>query len=346
MIGVLISGAVAIVMALVLTPLVIRWFQGRGVGQVVRQGDEYPLHEAKAGTPTMGGVAFVTAAVIGFLAGHLADISLSPSGILMLVVFIGMAVVGYFDDSIKLRHRRSLGLSKTAKFLGQAGIAGAVAWAGPAWAGWPLEIALAGDLALAVPWWLYAVWVFVVISGFSNAVNLTDGLDGLAAGSSALVFGAYTIVGFWMFRNASSYPAVEAQTSLDVAVMATAGLAACAGFLWFNALPAKVYMGDTGSLALGGLLATMSLATGTHLLLGILGGLFVIEVLSVILQVFTHRLFDRRVLRMAPIHHHFEVLGWAESTVVIRFWIIAGLGVSLGLGGFYAEWIGRVGVGP
>jgi phospho-N-acetylmuramoyl-pentapeptide-transferase len=346
MIGILISGAVAVVMSLVMTPLVIRWFHNRGVGQVVRQGQEYPLHQAKAGTPTMGGVAFVTAAVIGFLAGHLADIDLSPSGILMLFVFIGMAVVGYLDDMIKLRHRRSLGLSKTAKFLGQAGIAALVAWAGPAWAGWPLELALVGDLAVAIPWWLYAVLVFLIIAGFSNAVNLTDGLDGLAAGSSALVFGAYTIVGFWMFRNPTSYPGVEAQTSLDVAVMAAAGMAACAGFLWFNAPPAKVYMGDTGSLALGGLFAAMSLATGTHLLLGLLGGLFVMEVLSVILQVFTYRVLDRRILRMAPVHHHFEVVGWAEATVVVRFWIIAGLGVTLGLVTFYAEWIGRVGVGP
>lgn len=346
MIGVLISGAVAIVMVLILTPLVIRWSYNRGVGQIVREGPNDPQHQAKAGTPTMGGVAFVSAAVIGFIAGHLADIDLSPSGILMLAVFIGMGTIGYLDDRIKLRHRRSLGLSKSAKFFGQAAVAGLIAWAGPTWAGWPLEIALVGDLVVAIPWWAYGLWVFMMISGFSNAVNLTDGLDGLAAGSSALVFGAYTIIGFWMFRNPTSYMDVASATSLDVAVMATAGLAACAGFLWFNAPPAKLYMGDTGSLALGGLMAAMALATGTHLLLAVIGGLFVVEVVSVVLQVFSYRVFHRRIFRMAPIHHHFEVLGWAESTVVVRFWIIAGLGVTTGLGLFYAEWIGRVGVGP
>jgi len=345
-IGVLISGTVAVMMALVLTPLVIRWFRTRGVGQIVRVGPNDPQHQAKAGTPTMGGVAFVSAGVVGFLAGHLADIDLSPSGVLMVVVFVGMAAVGYADDSIKLRHRRSLGLNKTAKFLGQAAVAILVAWAGPAWAGWPLEISVVGDVAIGVPWWVYGVWVFLMISGFSNAVNLTDGLDGLAAGSSALVYGAYTIVGFWMFRNPASYLDVPSDTALDVAVMAAAALAACIGFLWFNAPPAKVYMGDTGSLALGGLMAALALATGTGLLLVVLGGLFVIEVASVILQVFSYRVFGRRIFRMAPIHHHFEVEGWAESTVVVRFWIIAGLGVMAGLGILYTEWIGRVGVGP
>lgn len=346
MIGVLIAGSVSVVVALVTTPLVIRWFRQRGVGQYVRVGANDPQHQSKLGTPTMGGIAFVAAAVVGFVAGHLADIDFSPSGVLMLFVFLGMAVVGWLDDVIKVRERRSLGLGKTEKFLAQAAIAGVVAWAGPTWAGWSKELALVGDLSIGLPWWAWVVWVFLMLSGFSNAVNLTDGLDGLAAGSTALVFGAYTIIGFWMFRNAASYPHVTADTALDVAVIAAAGLAACAGFLWFNAPPAGIYMGDTGSLALGGLLAAMSLATGTHLLLVVIGGLYVIEVASVILQVFSYRVFKTRIFRIAPVHHHFEVLGWAESTVVVRFWIIAGLGVTLGLGMFYAEWYSRVGVGP
>ena len=257
-----------------------------------------------------------------------------------------MAAVGFVDDFIKVRMRRSLGLSKTAKFVGQASIAAIFAYVGPTFAGVPQAISLVGDLSFDVPGWVFAVWVFLLLSGFSNAVNLTDGLDGLAAGSSTLVFGAYTLMGFWMFRNPADYAALGSPEALEVSVIASAALAACAGFLWFNAPPARIYMGDTGSLALGGLLAAMAMVTGTQLLLVLLGGLYVLETLSVIAQVIAFRVFKTRVLRMAPIHHHFELLGWAETTVVVRFWIIAGLGVTLGLGVFYAEWIERVGVLP
>lgn len=347
MIAVLISGAVAMVLSLVATPLVIRWFSRRGMGQSVRVDNEFnPPHEAKEGTPTMGGVGFVGAAVIAFVLGHLTDARLSRAGVLMLLVFLGMAAVGFADDFIKVRMRRSLGLSKTAKFTGQAVIAMLFTLLGPGWAGVPQQISLVGALALDVPLWVFGIWVFLMLAGFSNAVNLTDGLDGLAAGSAALVFGGFTLIGFWMFRNSSSYTMVDNAAALDVAIMSAAGLAACAGFLWFNAPPAKVFMGDVGSLALGGLFAAMSLVTGTQLLLVVLGGLYVLETLSVVAQVIAYRVFGRRVLRMAPIHHHFELLGWAETTVVVRFWIVAGLGITAGLGIFYAEWISRVGITP
>lgn len=171
MIGVLISGAVSVVVVLVTTPLLMRWFRQRGVGQYVRDGANDPQHQEKVGTPTMGGMAFVAAGVVGFVAGHLADINFSPSGVLMLFVFLGMATVGWFDDVIKLRRRRSLGLGKTEKFLAQAAIAGIVAWAGPTWAGWPREISLVGEMAVGVPWWLWVGWVFLLISGFSNEVG-------------------------------------------------------------------------------------------------------------------------------------------------------------------------------
>jgi phospho-N-acetylmuramoyl-pentapeptide-transferase len=174
-------------------------------------------------------------------------------------------------------------------------------------------------------------------------VNLTDGLDGLLAGAAALVFGAYALIAFWQFRNASDY-AIAGAAALDVAIIAAAVTAAAAGFLWHNAPPARIFMGDTGSLALGGTLAAMSVVTGTQLLLVVLGGLFVLETISVIVQVAVFRTTGRRVFRMAPFHHHFELLGWQETTVIVRFWIIAGLGVALGLGVFYAEYLARVGI--
>lgn len=345
MISVLISGALAMIIALMGTPLVISYFRERGLEQSIRD-DVQVDHTAKMGTPTMGGTAIVVASTVGFLVAHVTELRFTPAGGLILFTFVGMAAVGFVDDFIKVRMRRSLGLSKTAKFVGQASIAAIFAYVGPTFAGVPQAISLVGDLSFDVPGWVFAVWVFLLLSGFSNAVNLTDGLDGLAAGSSTLVFGAYTLMGFWMFRNPADYAALGSPEALEVSVIASAALAACAGFLWFNAPPARIYMGDTGSLALGGLLAAMAMVTGTQLLLVLLGGLYVLETLSVIAQVIAFRVFKTRVLRMAPIHHHFELLGWAETTVVVRFWIIAGLGVTLGLGVFYAEWIERVGVLP
>ena len=348
MIAVLIGAALAMVIALAGTPLVIAYFRGHGLSQSIRDDVAVDHNETKAGTPTMGGTAIVLAAVIGFTVAHVTELRFTPAGGLIVFVFIGMAAVGFVDDYIKVRMRRSLGLSKTAKFLGQATVAGVFAWVGPTYAGVPRNVSVVGELNLVtgLPLWAYAIWVFLILAGFSNAVNLTDGLDGLAAGSSTLVLGAYTLIGFWMSRNSVDYGFVGQQESLDVAVVASAALAACAGFLWFNAPPARIYMGDTGSLALGGLLAAIAMVTNTQLLLVVLGGLYVLETGSVMAQVVAFRAFGQRVLRMAPIHHHFELLGWAETTVVVRFWIIAGLGVTVGLGLFYAEWLGRVGVTP
>ena len=347
MIAVLIGGALAMIIALAGTPLVIAYFRDHGLSQSIRD-DVQVDHGAKAGTPTMGGTAIVVAAVVGFIAAHVTEVKFTRAGWLIVFVFVGMAAVGFLDDYIKVRMRRSLGLNKTAKFGGQAIVAVVFAWVGPTYAGVPRNISLVGDLNVVtdLPFWAFAIWVFLLLSGFSNAVNLTDGLDGLAAGSSTMVLGGYTLIGFWMFRNPTSYSSVGWQESLDVAVLAAAALAACAGFLWFNAPPARIYMGDTGSLALGGLLAGISMVTNTQLLLVVIGGLFVLETTSVLAQVVAFRAFGQRVLRMAPIHHHFELMGWAETTVVVRFWIVAGMGVTVGLGLFYAEWIGRVGVSP
>lgn len=344
MIAVLIGAAVALLLALVGTPLVIGYFRQRGFGQPIR--DEGPeSHRSKAGTPTMGGTAIVLAAVIGYGVAHLGSTQVTPAGLLVLFTFVGMAVVGFADDLIKLRMRRNLGLNKTTKFTGQALIAVLFAWLGPEIAGLPRNISVVGDIAFEVSTPVFMLWVFLLLTGASNAVNLTDGLDGLAAGSAALTFGAYSLIGFWQFRNFADYP-LEIGAALDVAIIAAAVTAACAGFLWHNAPPARIFMGDTGSLALGGLLAGVSIATNTQVLLVLLGGLFVVETLSVIVQVAVFRTTGKRVFRMAPLHHHFELLGWQETTIIVRFWIVAGLGLSLGLGLFYAEWISRVGPLP
>lgn len=345
MISILIGAVVAMMVALVGTPLVIAYFRARGLSQSIRD-DVQVDHAAKKGTPTMGGTAIVGATAVGFVVAHVTELRFTPAGLLVLFSFLGMAAIGFIDDYIKVRMRRSLGLGKTAKFVGQATIAAVFGFVGPAVAGIPTSISIVGELSIDIPGWLFAIWVFLLLSGFSNAVNLTDGLDGLAAGSSSLVMGAYVLIGFWMFRNPTSYPSVGSAESLEMAVIAGACMAACAGFLWFNAPPARIIMGDTGSLALGGLLASMAIVTNTQLLLVLLGGLFVMETMSVIAQIIAFRVFKTRVLRMAPIHHHFELLGWAETTVVVRFWIIAGMTTSVGLGIFYAEWIERVGVSP
>jgi len=340
MIAILFAATVALLLALIGTPLVITFFQRRGFGQPIRE--EGPSsHRTKAGTPTMGGAAIVIATLAGYLVAQAIRPRWTATGILLLATFVAMAAVGFADDLIKLRLRRSLGLTKTTKFVGQALIAVAFAWSGPAWAGVSRSISVVGAIEFPVSQTVFTVWMFLLLVGASNAVNLTDGLDGLAAGSSALVFGAYTLIAFWQFRTAAEYP-IGAIAALDVAVVVAAVTAASAGFLWHNAPPARIFMGDTGSLALGGLLAAVAVMTGTQLLLAVLGALFVIETLSVVVQVAVFRTTGRRVFRMAPFHHHFELLGWQEATVIVRFWILAGMGVALGLGLFYAEYLYRV----
>jgi phospho-N-acetylmuramoyl-pentapeptide-transferase len=340
-IALLVAGAVALVASLLGTPVVIRYFRRRGFGQPIRE--EGPVsHQSKAGTPTMGGTAIVLAAVLGYGVAHLLGATFTTTGVLVVATFVGMAAVGFADDLIKLRMRRNLGLNKTTKFTGQAVIAGVFAWLGPAIADIPRNVSVVGELAVELPAWAFFIWVFLLLTGASNAVNLTDGLDGLAAGSAGLVFGGFTLILFWQFRNSGDYP-LGVNEALDLAIVVAAVAAACAGFLWHNAPPARIFMGDTGSLALGGLLAAVAIATHTQVLLVLLGGLFVLETLSVILQVAVFRATGRRVFRMAPLHHHFELIGWQETTIIVRFWIIAAIGIVLGLGVFYAEWIGRVG---
>jgi phospho-N-acetylmuramoyl-pentapeptide-transferase len=351
-IGILVAAAIALIVSIMFTPYLVRVFSRQGFGQEIRE--EGPQgHQSKRGTPTMGGVAILVAMVVGYVVAHLFNTSESPtaSGVLVLFLTVGLGLVGFLDDFIKIRKQRNLGLNKTAKLVGQLVVAISFAvlavnfadknGLSPA----SVRLSFVRDLDIISFGTIgFVVFCYLLVSGWSNAVNFTDGLDGLAGGSSAMVFGTYVVVTFWQFRYncglASPQPGCYyVRDPLDLAVVAAAAMGACIGFLWWNAAPAKIFMGDTGSLALGGLVAGLSIMTRTELLMVIIGGLFVVEMLSVVLQIAVFRTTRRRLFRMAPFHHHFELAGWAETTVIIRFWLLAGICAMFGLGLFYSEWL-------
>ena len=341
MINLLVSAAVALVLVLFGTPLAIRFLRARGVGQEIRE--ELPeTHQVKRGKPTMGGLVIVGGALIGYLVAHApGGEAFEGEGLLAMAAIVLLGFLGFLDDFIKVRHRRSLGLNKRAKFFGQVviGLGAAVLLVQVLDHPTRLSFVAPSRVNLQI---LFYVFALLLISFFSNGVNFADGLDGLAAGSSALVYGSYVIVAFWKFTHPEIYPN---EGALDVAIVAAGMMGACAGFLWWNAAPASIVMGDTGALALGGGLGVLALLTDTQLLLVVLGGLYVAETLSVMLQIFTFRVLGgRRIFLMAPFHHHFEMLGWPESTIIVRFWIVSGLFVALGLGLFYADFLTRGGV--
>jgi phospho-N-acetylmuramoyl-pentapeptide-transferase len=338
----LMAGGVSLFVAIAGTPLLIRWLRSRGIGQQIRE-DGPEGHHSKAGTPTMGGLAIIAAGVIGYLTAHVVA-TFTTRGLVAMLAVAGAALIGFEDDWIKVTRQRSLGLNKRAKAAGQLLVALAFAIACVTWLKVDTHLSFTRFNSLGIDlgkagWVIVALLVFV---GFSNAVNLTDGLDGLAAGSSAFSFAAFTVIGFEQLRHFNIY---RNPASLDEAVMAASMIGACAGFLWWNAAPARIFMGDTGSLGIGAAIASLALLENVDLLLPVIGGLFVIETLSVIAQVASFRLFHRRIFRMAPIHHHFELLGWPETTVIVRFWILAAMSTALGLGAFYADFIGKGGSG-
>jgi len=324
--SILIAAAIALLVSIMLTPYLIKVFSRQGFGQEIRE--EGPQsHKTKRGTPTMGGVAILIAMWAGYLGAHAVNAmsdsaqgqTPSASGLLVLMLTSSLGLVGFLDDFIKIRKQRNLGLNKTAKLVGQfvATIVFAILvmqfanreGIKPA----SVNLSFVRDISVVSFGVVgFVVFCYAAISAWSNAVNLTDGLDGLAGGSSAMVFGTYVVISF-------------------------------IGFLWWNAAPAKIFMGDTGSLALGGLVAGLSIATRTELLMVVIGGLFVVEALSVVLQVAVFRTSRRRLFRMAPFHHHFELAGWAETTVIIRFWLLGGICCMLGLGLFYSDWLTAVG---
>jgi len=348
---ILLSGAISMVIALFGTRPTITVLRKRKLGQQIRS-DGPAAHAGKSGTPTMGGIVIIIASLVGYTAGHwLTHDPTSASGELVLFLMTGLGMVGFADDFIKLFMRRSLGLRSGAKLAGQA-VVGAIfailALHFPD--GYDLTPASAhlsflSDFGAPIGAVLFVIWVIVMVTGTSNGVNLTDGLDGLASGAAILVLAAYVIIGNWQLRNdctnALAPNCYDVRDPLDAAVVAAVVMGACFGFLWWNAPPAKIFMGDTGSLALGGALAGLAIVTRTELLLLLLGGLFVIITLSVVIQVGSFKLTHKRVFRMAPLQHHFELAGWAETTIVVRFWLIAGMFVALGLGIFYVGWFPR-----
>jgi phospho-N-acetylmuramoyl-pentapeptide-transferase len=337
-IAMLLAGTVSLVVALLATPFLIAWLRTHGIGQPIR--DDGPAgHSVKAGTPTMGGITIVVAALVGYVVSHVRENTIfTRGGIFTVLLIVGAGAVGLADDWIKVTRARNLGLTKRAKIGGLLVVAVAFAWASLEWANVPTTLSFTRHdsigLDLGTVGW--GVWAVLLVLGTTNAVNLTDGLDGLAAGSASFGFSAYVVIGFWAFRNFGVYSVPQA---LDLALVAAAMVGGCTGFLWWNAAPARIFMGDTGSLAIGAGLAGLALVTNTHLLLPVIGGLFVIETLSVMVQVASFRLFHRRVFKMAPVHHHFELTGWPETTVIIRFWIMAGLLTALALGVFYADFL-------
>jgi phospho-N-acetylmuramoyl-pentapeptide-transferase len=350
----LVLGAAAIGLAVTLlgTPVAIRLFRTWGWGQRIREDGPH-THMEKMGTPTMGGIVILVALVVGYVVTRLVFGGFTPAGWSLIVAALGFGVVGFLDDFIKVHRRRSLGLSMSAKFIGTALVSllfavAVVHFASSTGTSTELSFIRETGIKLGIVFYL---WAFIVLTASSHAVNLTDGLDGLASGSSIFVLSAYVFIAFWQFRHtcvpaplAACYP-VDQEAMLDAAVVAAAAMGAVAGFLWWNAAPARIFMGDTGSLALGGLFGALAMTTNTQLLLVIMGGLFVIETMSVILQVISFRGFKRRIFRMSPIHHHFELAGWPEFTVIVRFWIVAGLCVAVGLGLYYADFIARGGSG-
>jgi phospho-N-acetylmuramoyl-pentapeptide-transferase len=346
---ILLSSAISMIVALLGTKPVIAVLRERKLGSQVRTGEHAPAHEAKSGTPIMGGIVIIIASLIGYVLGHLfTGDPMTISGILVLFLMTGLGFVGFVDDFMKLFMRRSLGLRSGAKLLGQAIVAVIFAVLAihfpdsydltPA----SEHLSFNADFGVSLGVVLFVVWVLVIVTATSNGVNITDGLDGLATGASILVLGAYVLIGNWQWRNDCTTNLVsncyQVRDPLDAAVVAAVVMGACFGFLWWNAPPAQIWMGDTGSLALGGTLAGLAIVTRTDLLLLILCGLFVIVTMSVVIQVASYKTRRKRVFKMAPLHHHFEMVGWAESTIVVRFWLIAAMFVALGLGIFYIGW--------
>jgi phospho-N-acetylmuramoyl-pentapeptide-transferase len=346
MISILIAGMVGLAVSLFLTPVAVKNFKAWGWGQTIRE--EGPkAHYEKSGTPTMGGLVILAGTILGFALGHIGREGLVPfrdSGIVALGATIAFGILGFIDDFIKVRKARNLGLRSRAKFIGQAIIAIVLTYLVTEVVKVGTDVSFFRSTAIDLGIFFY-IWVFILVSGSSNGVNLTDGLDGLAVGASAQVLGAFVVIAFWQFRHPGFYDIGKTGSDpFDLAILAAAMFGACVGFLWWNTAPAKIFMGDTGSLMLGGAMATFAILLNTQLLLLLLGGIFAVETLSVMMQVLFYKTLKRRVFLMAPLHHHFEVGGWPEITVMVRFWILSGLSVSFGLGLFYADFLGKGGL--
>lgn len=356
--AVIFAGGVGVLLSMLLTPLLIRYLTKKQFGQFIRQ-DGPASHHTKRGTPTMGGIVIILAALVAWLSGNF-FVGRAPSASSLLVVFlmVGLGLVGFLDDGIKISKERSLGLKARWKILGQGVVGitfGVLALQFPDANGLTpgstaitflrdtyVDLAIWGPTVALV---LFVIWSNFLITAWSNAVNLTDGLDGLASGAAVIFFGAYVLISTWQINQKcgiapSAAKCYDVRDPWDLAILAAAIAGASLGFLWWNTSPAKIFMGDTGSLALGGAIAGITILSRTELLGVIVGGLFVVVVASSVLQIGWFKISGgKRLFKMAPLHHHFELMGWGEVTIVTRFWIIAGMFSALGVGLFYAEWV-------
>ncbi|MEV0648392.1 phospho-N-acetylmuramoyl-pentapeptide-transferase [Phytomonospora sp. NPDC050363] len=354
--SVIVGALTAFVISLFLTPLLIRFLR-RKASQPMRELG-IAAHQVKQGTPTMGGIGFIAATVLAYGIGHVALLPLEGrphlptiTGLVLLGLLVSGGFVGWLDDYLKVSKKNTGGLAGRWKLLGQLIIGigfGTIALYFPS----PEGFTVGSEFLSVVRQidWLHigkiaSVLVFAaLILGASNAVNLTDGLDGLAGGSVAIAFLAYLAIAYWQYRHwcaeapklDSCYPVRD---PLEVALVAGAVVGALVGFLWWNTSPAKIIMGDVGSLGLGCLMAGMSVATHTIALLPVIGALFVLITMSRIIQYVSWKTTGKRVFRMAPLHHHFEMAGWSEATIVIRFWLLAGVSAALGMGLFFADFL-------
>lgn len=347
---ILIAGALALFFSLFGTPALIKALARRGYGQFIRD-DGPSTHHTKRGTPTMGGIIIIFATIAAYLLAHLiTQKAVTVSAILIMGLVLGLGFVGFLDDYLKVSRQNSRGISGKQKIFGQVFFASGFGYLGlqfPDSDGLtPISqnLSTVRDTGISLGVVLVIIWIAFMVTATSNGVNLTDGLDGLATGASVMTFLAFVLIGVWEFGQSCAVNAspncYNVRDPLDLAVLAAAFAGSCTGFLWWNASPAKIFMGDTGSLALGGALAGLAASLRVELLLIPLGGLFVIITLSVALQVIFFRVTGgKRLFKMAPLQHHFELMGWGEVTIVLRFWIIAGLCVALGLGLFYTDWV-------
>ena len=356
---IMVAGIVGFVVSIFLTPMLIIYFRRHGYGQEIRlEGPQ--SHMSKRGTPNMGGLAILAAVWLGYIvAGLIGQFTVggggfTASGLLILGLATALAVVGMIDDGLKVFKRQNKGLGILSKTVGQ--VLAALAFGilvlqfrnadglTPA----SRSLSYVRDfVAVTFPVVVFLVFIVILVYGWSNAVNFTDGLDGLAAGSMAMVMGTYVVFSFWQFRYSCFSTAegvnlsgcYQVRDPLDIAVVCSAALGACLGFLWWNAAPAKIFMGDTGSMFLGGIVAGVSVVSRTELLMVVVGAVFVIEFVSVLIQVAAFRTTGRRPFRMTPIHHHLENGGWAETTVTIRFWLLVAISCGLAIALFYGDWL-------
>ena len=376
--SVIVAAFVAFIISIFGTPLAIKAFTRLRADQPIRD-DGPQTHLGKKGTPTMGGVVFILATVIAYAVGHLTlttlpDAQMKPTGptstaVVLLGLFVGTGLLGFLDDYLKVAKRNSLGINKRMKLIGQTLLGsffGIIALYFPSEQVAKLpnsaqtvassKLSFVRDLEWSNITNVGAVVFFIfVVMAMSNAVNLTDGLDGLATGASVMVIGTYMAIAFWQYRHWCSDKnymlnsitgdliegryCYEVRDPLEIALIAGAAVGALVGFLWWNTSPARIFMGDTGALALGSLIAGFAAATRTILLLPLLGLLFTIIVVTWIIQIGSYRTTGKRVFRMVPLQHHFELSGWSEVNIVVRFWIIAGLGVAVALGLFYTDFL-------